>query len=510
MKVSFFQPLSIYHQGKREMQEDSIFPAMGQASELDNLFIVCDGMGGHEKGEVASSTVTEAISEYFFQNTSPEETLDDQVISGAIEFAYAKLMEKVDPNLDKKPGTTLCLLYFHRGGCTAAHIGDSRIYHIRPAEGKILYKSRDHSVVYELYTLGEITEQQMLTHPRKNIITKVIMPGSNSLKPDVAHIADIQSGDYFYVCSDGMLEKMLDKELIDIFSANITNEEKRDLLLEKTKDNADNHSAYIIQIDGVMHEQRDKDIIDDEIEMMKKSLPGAFAPVSAESVYEPEPPKPQTSSSAAPYTAPAPTPNPVPPVNPPSSDEHPEPSAQSNSSRTSDYSSSASSSPKKRSLVIPLLTTLVLLGALAFVLFKCNGEKAAVEDNPQVVEDTVKPKKPERDTFNIMGGGEAARSSDMPQPSGEKKAEEQKPTEKKDESKSEQPKQEGEGTTTSPSETTTTAPAGGTTNPSAGQTTAPQATTPAPTQQNPTPAPAQQQAPPPQQEGPKPVIPDGE
>ena len=80
MKVSFFQPLAIYHQGKRSMQEDSIFPAMGQASEMDNLFIVCDGMGGHEQGEVASATVTEAVSEYFFQNTSPEEQLDDQII----------------------------------------------------------------------------------------------------------------------------------------------------------------------------------------------------------------------------------------------------------------------------------------------------------------------------------------------------------------------------------------------------------------------------------------------
>ena len=500
MKVSFFQPLSIYQQGKREMQEDSIFPAMGQASELDNLFIVCDGMGGHEKGEVASSTITEAVAEYFFQNTSPEETLDDQVLMKAIEYAYARLMEKVDPDVDKKPGTTLCLLYFHRGGCTAAHIGDSRIYHIRPAEGKILYKSRDHSVVYELYSLGEITEQQMLTHPRKNIITKVIMPGTNSLKPDVAHIADIQSGDYFYVCSDGMLEKMLDNEILDIFSSNISNEQKRDLLTEKTAENADNHSAYIIQIDGVMHEQRDKTIIDDEAEMMKKALPGAFAPISAEAVYDPEPPKPHSSPEPAPTPDPAPTPNPVPPSSQ---------SDQSDTYRYSNHSDSSGSSHKKRSLVIPLLTTLVLLGALAFVLFKCKGEKATVEDNPQVVEDTTKAKKPERDTFNIVGGGETARSSDMPQPSGEKKADEQKPTEKKDESKPAQTKSEGEGTTTSSEATTTTSGIGTTNQP--GQTTTPQTNTPAPTQQqNPTPAPAQQQTPTSQPEGPKPVIPDGE
>lgn len=509
MKVSFFQPLSIYHQGKREMQEDAIFPADGQASELDNLFIVCDGMGGHDKGEVASATVIEAISDYFFQNTSPEEQLDDEVLQGAIQYAYDKLLEKVDANVEKKPGTTLCLLYFHRGGCTAAHIGDSRIYHIRPEERKICYKSRDHSLVYELYTLGEINEEQMLTHPRKNIITKVIMPGTNSLKADVAHIADIRSGDYFYVCSDGMLEKMLDRDIIDIFAnGSTTNEQKRELLLEKTKDNADNHSAYIIQIDGVMHEQRDKNIVDDEEEMMKKALPGAFAPIDKDVADAPTataPPHAATTTHAADNAAESTTP--------------PRPTA--DATRTSHTTATShtyrepehpAATAKKRSLIIPIITTLVLLGALAFVLFKCAGNKQTIEDNPQTVQDSVQPKKPERDTFNIMGGSEAKRSSDMPQPSGEKKADEQKPTEKKDEKKPEQGKPEGDGgnptqetagSTTTPSQTpTTTTPSGQTTTPTTRQNPTPAVQTPPQTTQQP--------ATPPPSDGPKPVIPDGE
>lgn len=492
------------------MQEDALFPAMGQASELDNLFIVCDGMGGHEQGEVASATVTEAVSEYFFQNTSPEEPLDDRIISEALDYAYDKLVQKVDPLLEKKPGTTLCLLYFHRGGCTAAHIGDSRIYHIRPDEGKILYKSKDHSIVYELYALGEITEEQMLTHPKKNIITKVIMPGVPELKPNIAHIADIRSGDYFYVCSDGMLENMIDKDILAVFSdSNLTNEQKRDLLLEKTKDNADNHSAYIIQIDGVMHEQRDKSIVDDEAKMMKLALPSSFAS-EGEMESEPEPTTVISRSVSSQQTRPSAV-----DTSKPYDDE--EQTRTSNHHHTHSHSVSSgaaarkhpSVTPRKRSLLIPVITTLVLLGILAFVLLKCRGEKTTLQDNPQVVADTVKQKKPERDTFNIMNGGEAKRSSDMPMPSGEKKADEQKNPEKKEESKSDEPKKTDD--SSRPSDETTAAPSAETptASPTQGQSPTPQPS--AGSTAEPTPAPAVTPAPQPTPPaGPKPVIPEDE
>ena len=162
-------------------------------------------------------------------------------------------------------GTTLCLLYFHQGGLTAAHIGDSRIYHIRPKENRILYQSRDHSLVYDLYQAGEISYEEMRTSPQKNIITRAIQPGEESrVRPAIVHIADIQPGDFFYICSDGMLEQMSNDELCRLLSTDGSDEKKRMQLIAATSDNKDNHSAYLIHIKEVMREAGDNMLLDDE------------------------------------------------------------------------------------------------------------------------------------------------------------------------------------------------------------------------------------------------------
>lgn len=162
-------------------------------------------------------------------------------------------------------GTTLCLLYFHQGGLTAAHIGDSRIYHIRPKENRILYQSRDHSLVYDLYQAGEISYEEMRTSPQKNIITRAIQPGEeNRVRPAIVHVADIQPGDYFYICSDGMLEQMDNDGLCRLLSSDGPDEKKRMQLIAATSDNKDNHSAYLIHIKEVVREAGDDFLLDDE------------------------------------------------------------------------------------------------------------------------------------------------------------------------------------------------------------------------------------------------------
>ncbi len=263
MKFKLYQPLAIFEKGKRDNQEDCIFPLMGKAMATDRLFIVCDGMGGHEHGEVASQTFSQGLAYFFKANVSPSDVLEDDTLKAAIEFAYQRL-DKKDDNAFKKMGTTLTLACFHRGGVTCAHIGDSRIYHIRPGRG-LLYVSRDHSLVFDLYQSGEITYDEMKTSPQRNIITRAVQPGEdNRVRADIIHITDVEPGDYFYLCSDGMLEQMENDELAALFSSNISDEKKRQRLIDETVDNKDNHSAYILHVESVTREAGDEKLVNEE------------------------------------------------------------------------------------------------------------------------------------------------------------------------------------------------------------------------------------------------------
>ena len=265
MRIKIYQPLAIHEFGKRANQEDSIYPIVGKATENDRLFLLCDGMGGHEHGEVASQGVCESLSSFLLQHTVASEGLGDNLLSDALSYAYEELDKLGIAGDTRQMGTTLILLYFHSKGCTAAHIGDSRIYHLRPSSHTILYKSRDHSLVYDLYQAGELTYEEMKTFPQKNVITRAMIAGDRSHpKPDVIHISDIQPGDYFYICSDGMLEQMEDEELLDVFSANVRDEEKRQMLISETSDNKDNHSAYIVHIKEVSPDEADVSLVNEE------------------------------------------------------------------------------------------------------------------------------------------------------------------------------------------------------------------------------------------------------
>lgn len=257
MKIELYPPLSIHEIGQRENQEDSII-------QWDNrLFVLCDGMGGHEKGEVASQTVCQSLATWFENNIKPDKPFCDDQLREAIEFAYTELDKYADDN-PRQMGTTLTLLYLGSKGITAAHMGDSRIYHIRPDVG-VLYQSRDHSLVFDLFQAGEITYEQMATFPQKNIVTRAMTPGEdNRMRPDIIHITDIQPNDYFYMCSDGMMEKMTNNELLTLFSADMDDKMKVGQLKMATNQNFDNHTAWIIHIKNAIKEENDDQFENEE------------------------------------------------------------------------------------------------------------------------------------------------------------------------------------------------------------------------------------------------------
>ncbi len=262
MKFSIHQPISMQELGHRDNQEDSMYPLMGDASTAGRLFIVCDGMGGHENGEVASQLVCSELAKELLSHWNPELPLTDEVLRSALNEIQDRLDEHDNGSL-RKMGTTLTLVALHRGGVTMAHIGDSRIYHMRPGIG-ILYKSRDHSLVYDLYLSGEITREQMSLSARKNVITRALMPCQERRpKLDITHTTNVQPGDWFMLCSDGVLEQFTDEALFKTVTETPA-QQLRERLIDLTADNADNHTAHMLQVASVERESTDDQQPNDE------------------------------------------------------------------------------------------------------------------------------------------------------------------------------------------------------------------------------------------------------
>lgn len=266
MKIELFPPLFIHELGQRDNQEDALWPVLPEEATAENrLYILCDGMGGHEHGEVASGLVSQTIPHVLRRSMSFEnDSLSDDELLACLERAYQEL-DRETGNNSRQMGTTITLIYIGKHGVTSLHMGDSRVYHIRPNVG-ILYQSRDHSLATELFQAGEITYEEMLHYPKKNIVTRAMMPGKdNRMYPDIIHITDILPDDYFYMCSDGMLEQMANCQLMMLLSSNTTDEEKQRKLIEVTKDNQDNHSAWIIHIKDVVKEDGDEMLPNEEL-----------------------------------------------------------------------------------------------------------------------------------------------------------------------------------------------------------------------------------------------------
>ena len=254
MNIVIRQPLCFSEIGDKDNQEDYLSPQ--QPGTAQHWFVLCDGMGGYEHGEIASRTVCEAI-EYYFSHEQHSGTASQACVQRAIDYAYDCLDEKDQQQSERRMGTTMTCVYLHADGLLAAHIGDSRIYHIRPKTGKplhdILFQSHDHSLVNQLIAAGELTPEQARTFPRRNVITRAMQPHlKERYEADFYESGDIKAGDYIFMCSDGVLEQMTDERLCEILAAGHTDEDKLRLIKEvcsgKTRDN---YSCWLIPIDRV-------------------------------------------------------------------------------------------------------------------------------------------------------------------------------------------------------------------------------------------------------------------
>ena len=253
--IKIRQPLYFSEIGKKDNQEDYLFPM--DADTDTRTFILCDGMGGHDNGEVASMTTANALGDYL----SSCSEIDIPTFEAGLSKAYDALDEMVADS-NKKPGTTMACLCLNDNDYLVAHIGDSRIYHVRPSlynsetkRGGILYQSSDHSLVNDLLKAGEIDEEEARNFPQKNVITRAMQPNLDKrYKADIYTFDDIKEGDYFFLCCDGILEQLSNEMLCEILADRKLNDSQKISKIKAICDfnTRDNYSCWLIPIDKVI------------------------------------------------------------------------------------------------------------------------------------------------------------------------------------------------------------------------------------------------------------------
>ena len=239
---------SMHELGARSNQEDSLYPLGDDLTDKSHNFVLCDGMGGHDSGEVASAAVCRAMGQCADMHNDGTSVFTPDDMADVLGKAYDAL-DKCDTHAVRKMGTTMTFLAFHAGGCMVAHIGDSRVYHLRPGCG-ILFKTRDHSLVNDLIRIGELTEESAKDFDQKNVITRVMQPNmERRSKADMKEIADVRSGDYFFMCSDGINETMDDRNIVNVLlDEKLDDADKMNIIKEATKESRDNHTAFLIRV----------------------------------------------------------------------------------------------------------------------------------------------------------------------------------------------------------------------------------------------------------------------
>jgi protein phosphatase len=250
MNITIGKPCAISERGYRLNNEDFIFPSPETVTTGQRLFLVCDGVGGAEKGEIASALACDHFQTYFSSMLGKIEPSAD-FIQKAIQYTEAHFDTYVHEHPEAAGmATTLTMLHIGISGITLAHVGDSRIYQFR--NGEIIYQTEDHSLVNSWIKLGQLNQEEAARHPQRHTIVRAIQGTSQHTEADVALIQDIQPGDYFFLCTDGIMENFTNETLSSIFKRQLAPEIIKDILMESCDGKThDNFSFYIIPIQNV-------------------------------------------------------------------------------------------------------------------------------------------------------------------------------------------------------------------------------------------------------------------
>lgn len=198
--------------GDREDNQDRVTVS---AAEQAALLVVIDGMGGHSDGSRAADTALKSLLESFRQTSLP---MFDPL--GFLHMALSRAHDDVaklgnGQSIDTRPRATTAICLIQEGAAFWAHIGDSRVYHMR--HGKILQRTRDHSHVELLLREGKITEEELPTHPMRNFVECCL--GGDPAIPEMTvsgrHV--LQQGDVLLLCTDGIWANLRDSDIAGFF-----------------------------------------------------------------------------------------------------------------------------------------------------------------------------------------------------------------------------------------------------------------------------------------------------
>jgi serine/threonine protein phosphatase PrpC len=205
---------------QRELNEDSLLAITatmaGNSGNLPfGLYIVADGMGGHQFGEVASNAAIRTVAGYILRKFHPylfqvkTDTMDEsfqEIMQAAVSEAQRSIQREAPGS-----GTTLTAALVIGQQITVAHVGDSRAYFVYP-DGRIEPITRDHSLVQRLQELGHITQEEAENYPHRNVLYRALGQGE-ILEPDIFNVGFPQPGT-LVLCSDGLWGVVAEQDLV--------------------------------------------------------------------------------------------------------------------------------------------------------------------------------------------------------------------------------------------------------------------------------------------------------
>ncbi len=226
---------------RRKMNQDYVFIADLPVGRLSNLYIVADGMGGHNAGGFASRFAVETVVD---EITDSEESEAFAMFRDAIEKANEELRKKAAEDVSMSGmGTTMVVATICEDELLVANVGDSRLYVVSETMKQI---TEDHSLVEEMVRMGGIDREQARNHPDKNIITRAIGAQAD-IKPDFFRVG-IRPGDRIFMCTDGVSNMLTDEEIFVLLTETEGEEEQIRAIVEAANDQGGRDNMGVILI----------------------------------------------------------------------------------------------------------------------------------------------------------------------------------------------------------------------------------------------------------------------